>query len=108
MDAGGSLASFPVTTGRSLRDELATSGAGNLLDVRDANEQRADGRVPGAIEIPLGELAARLAEVPSDGPISVLCKSGSRASIAASVLDAAGYDVRLVGVGGAPELTSTR
>jgi rhodanese-related sulfurtransferase len=35
----------------------------------------------------------------------VLCKSGARASIAASVLDAAGYDVRLVGAGGAPELT---
>jgi hydroxyacylglutathione hydrolase len=107
-DAGGTLTTYPVTTGRSLRDELATGGAGDLLDVRDANEQLADGRVPGAVEIPLGELASRLAEVPSGGPLSVLCKSGARASIAASVLDAAGYDVRLVAVGGAPELTSTR
>ncbi len=107
-DAGGPLAAYPLTTGRSLRDELVTGDAHALLDVRDANEQRDDGRVPGAVEIPLGELTSRLAEVPGSGPIDVLCKSGARASIAASVLDAAGYDVRLVAVGGAPELTSAR
>ena len=33
-----------------------------------------------------------------------MCKSGSRASIAASMLDAAGFDVRLVAVGGAPDV----
>lgn len=108
VEAGGRQSTYPVTTGRSLRDDLATGGAGVLLDVRDAIEQRNDGHVPGAVEIPLGELASRLVEVPSAGPVDVLCKSGARASIAASVLDAAGYDVRLVAVGGAPELTSTR
>jgi rhodanese-related sulfurtransferase len=33
-----------------------------------------------------------------------MCKSGSRASIAASMLDAAGFDVRLVATGGAPDM----
>lgn len=37
-------------------------------------------------------------------PVTVFCKSGARASIAASLLDGQGYDVRLVGVGGALEL----
>ena len=112
---GGPLGSYPLATGRSLRAELAGHAAANtaaspaphLLDVRDPNEQRDDGHVTGALEIPLGELAARLDEIPTDGPVTVLCKSGARASIAASVLDAAGYDVRLVGVGGAPELKGT-
>jgi rhodanese-related sulfurtransferase len=34
----------------------------------------------------------------------VLCRSGSRASIAASMLDGAGFDVRLVAAGGAQDL----
>ena len=86
------------------RPTRAHGRAGHLLDVRDPIEQRDDGRVDGALEIPLGELSARLAEVPGDAPVTVLCKSGARASIAASLLDAAGRDVRLVVAGGAPDL----
>jgi hydroxyacylglutathione hydrolase len=107
-DDGGTVAHYPLATGRALRDELATGAVAQLLDVRDPNELRDDGHVPGAVEIPIGELASRLDEIPGDGPITVLCKSGARASIAASVLDAAGYEVRLVGLGGAPELTTSR
>jgi glyoxylase-like metal-dependent hydrolase (beta-lactamase superfamily II)/rhodanese-related sulfurtransferase len=103
-DDGGPLDQYAVTTARALRAELADGPVGQLLDVRDPHEWRDDGRVPGALEIPLGELPARLAEVPGDGPITVMCKSGARASIAASLLDAAGRDVRLVGIGGAPDL----
>ena len=103
-EAGGELDRYPVTTARALRAELAVGPAPRLLDVRDPNEWRDDGHIPGALEIPLGELPSRLAEVPADAPVTVLCKSGARASIAASVLDAAGRDVRLVGVGGALDL----
>ncbi len=109
-DTGGALDRYDVTTARALRAELASGPAGqlgapgHLLDVRDPIEQRDDGRVDGALEIPLGELSARLAEVPGDAPVTVLCKSGARASIAASLLDAAGRDVRLVVAGGAPDL----
>jgi rhodanese-related sulfurtransferase len=104
---GGTLDSYPVATGRTIRDEVGSDGAPRLLDVRDPGERRA-APVPGALEIAHWELRDHLADVPRDrGPITVLCKSGARASIAASILDAAGYDVRLVSVGGAPELTST-
>lgn len=75
-----------------------------LLDVRDALELRDDGHIPGAIEIALDDLSGRLAEVSREVPVTVFCKSGARASIAASLLDGQGYDVRLVGVGGALEL----
>ena len=61
--------------------------------------------VASAAEIPLGDLPGRIAELPRGGPVTVLCKSGARASLAASLLDGAGCEVRLVGRGCAPELT---
>ena len=59
--------------------------------------------MPGAIQIPLGELPDRLASVPRDAPVTVMCRSGARAAIAASLLDAAGVDVALIARGGAPD-----
>ena len=38
--------------------------------------------------------------------MTVLCKSGARASVAASILDAHDIDVRLVASGGAPDLAT--
>ena len=48
------------------------------------------GHLPGAIHIPLGELASRLGEIPRDKPIVMQCQGGTRSAIAASVLDANG------------------
>ncbi|MEU7695356.1 MBL fold metallo-hydrolase [Microbispora hainanensis] len=62
-----------------------------VLDVRREIEWRGS-HLPGAIHIPLHELPARLGEVP-DGEVWTHCASGYRASIAASILAAAGRDV---------------
>jgi hydroxyacylglutathione hydrolase len=105
--AGLPLSSYPAMTAAELASDLGDDPATTLLDVRDPNEWRDDGRVADATMIPVGELPARLAEVPRGGSVTVFCKSGSRAAIAASVLDAAGYDVRLVARGGAAELGAT-
>lgn len=57
-----------------------------LLDVREPNEYAA-GHAPGAVSIPLGELRARLAEVPAaDGALPVICRSGARSQTAALFL----------------------
>ena len=72
-----------------------------IRDSRDPHEWREDGVVPGAIQIPLGDLPDHLASIPRDAPVTVFCRSGRRAAIAASMLDAAGLDVRLVDEGGA-------
>jgi len=99
--AGHALSSYPITT-------MAAVNAGQepvLLDVRQPNEWRDDGAIPGAQRIFVADLPKRLAEIPADQPITVLCKSGARASIAASILDAAGRDVRLVARGGATHWT---
>jgi len=64
-----------------------------ILDVRSAGEF-AQGHVPGAINIPHDQLAARVGELDaaSDGPIVVYCKSGRRAGMAISVLQDEGFD----------------
>lgn len=61
----------PVT-----RDELrhlAKTGAVTIVDVRPRDEYAA-GHIPGAVGIPLGELADRLAELPGDGQIVAYCR----------------------------------
>jgi hydroxyacylglutathione hydrolase len=105
--AGRAVSSYEVISIAALNSEVAAaaeSGAlsPSVLDVRQPVEWRDDGAIPGAQRIFVADLLARLAEVPSDGRVTVVCKSGSRAAIAASLLDAAGRDVRLVGLGGAP------
>ena len=59
-----------------------------VLDVRQADEHDA-ARIDGAVNIPLHELLHRLADVPA-GEVWVHCTGGYRASVAASVLAAAG------------------
>ena len=48
-----------------------------LLDVREADEWDA-GHAPEATWIPIGELQARVAELPRDGRIVAICRSGRR------------------------------
>jgi hydroxyacylglutathione hydrolase len=104
VETGGELGSYAVTSGTATRDEVAGGARPLLLDVRYPNELRDDGRVPDAIELSIGDLQSRLDTLPRDAPITVMCKSGSRASIGASMLDAAGFDVRVMARGGAQDL----
>lgn len=103
-EAGGDIARYAVTTASAARDDITRGARPRLLDVRYPNEWRDDGSVADAIELSIGDLQERLDTLPRDEPITVMCKSGSRASIAASMLDAAGFEVRLVATGGAPDL----
>lgn len=64
-----------------------------LLDVRERSEFAA-GHVPGAVNIPLGELRARLAELPSERELWVYCGVGQRAYNATRALLQRGHRVR--------------
>ncbi|MBC7172924.1 MAG: rhodanese-like domain-containing protein [Polyangiaceae bacterium] len=64
-----------------------------LLDVR-TREEFAAGHLPGAINVPVQELSARIGEVgPKDRPIVVYCRSGARSGSAARMLGGAGFSV---------------
>ncbi len=59
------------------------------LDVREPDEYAA-GHVEGAVHLPLGKLAARAHELPSDRPILAYCGHGERSTTALSILERAG------------------
>ncbi|MBK9178692.1 MAG: FAD-dependent oxidoreductase [Acidimicrobiales bacterium] len=81
-----------------LRGDLPVShwGADDefVLDVREAAELAVE-QVPGAVHIPLVQLRSRLAELPTDREIHVLCRSGQRAYYATRILRQHGFDAKV-------------
>jgi hydroxyacylglutathione hydrolase len=61
-----------------------------VLDVRE-KEEYAEGHIPGAVNIYVGELEKRLAEVPSDRPVVSVCSMGNRSGLGASILARDGF-----------------
>ena len=77
---------------RDISPRAAEGLGAPIVDVREPYELVEDGRVAGAVNIPLGELSARAEEVPRDQPVLILCRSGARSGMAADALRASGYD----------------
>jgi len=73
--------------------ELLESGEQlNLVDVREADEV-AEGIIPGAVHIPLGDVEARMDELDKSKQYIMICRSGGRSGRAANFLEGAGYNV---------------
>jgi rhodanese-related sulfurtransferase len=69
-----------------------------LLDVRNPQELAVES-VPGAVNIPLPQLRARLGELPRDREILVICRSGQRAYYATRILLQNGFNARNISGG---------
>ena len=69
-----------------------------LLDVREPVELAVE-HVPDAVNIPLGQLRARLNELPRDQEIHVFCRSGQRAYYATRILLQHGFKARNISGG---------
>ncbi len=80
---------FPLTP-TSLKEKLDRKELA-LLDVREHNEWD-KGHITDAKHIYVGHLAAEAIDLPSDKPLAVICGSGRRASLAASLLRRIGYE----------------
>ena len=91
------LESFQVTAASALDDEDL-----QVVDVREPDEQ--DDTAPRALCIPYRDLAhADLSTLDPERPAATVCNSGTRASVAASLLARRGFrDVRPVLEGGMP------
>lgn len=78
-------------TGPAAR-ELVASGKAVLVDVRTPVEYGMD-HLEGAVNVPLGELEARLPTFPAakDQDVILYCRSGHRSADAAKVLAGAGF-----------------
>jgi len=86
-----------------LRGDMPVSHWGSdegalMLDVREKVELAVE-HVPGAVNIPLGELRSRLDELPRDREIHVICRSGQRAYYATRLLAQNGFDARVLSGG---------
>ena len=81
-------------------ERLVDEGTVQVLDVREKSE-RDEGYIPGSLHIPFRLLRAAGPDgIDPSKPVVTICESGMRASIAASVLTAAGIEARPVLDGG--------
>lgn len=62
-----------------------------LLDVREPDEWSA-GHAPDAVHLPMMEVPVRLEEIPRDGDVVVVCRSGGRSGQVVAYLQQQGYD----------------
>jgi len=91
------LLTKPASDAASLPSEGSVAEAAQMrqagafiLDVREP-EEWAQAHIPGAVLIPLGELPARLDEVPQDVEVVVVCRSGNRSAQGRDALLNAGF-----------------
>lgn len=83
--AGRTYSRIPAVHAAELVRRIKAGEAFTLLDVRK-DEEVAEGRLKGAVHIPLHQLPDRLEDIPGERPITTFCGSGQRAIIAASIL----------------------
>ena len=87
-EEGSAGAGFDITA-PELSNRLKTNHL-KLLDVREPHELEISA-LPNAVNIPLGQLAARLFELDSAEEMVIFCKSGSRSARGLELLASAGF-----------------
>jgi rhodanese-related sulfurtransferase len=93
---------FNTVKAADLNAELGNAPAPFVLDVRTETEKTDDGYIEGSVFLPINDLPANLAQLPTDKATSivVLCKSGHRGGMAMMYLNFLGYtNVRNLGGG---------
>ena len=75
----------PTVSAREVPDDAA------VLDVREHDEWVA-GHVDGATHIAMGDVPARLDDLPEGDPLYVVCRSGGRSARVAAWLNLNGFD----------------
>lgn len=101
------VASYPTIELDDLLDELARGEAGDVVDVRQRAEWDA-GHLEGSRHVFVGDLPDRLDAFDAGTRSTVVCASGYRSAMAASLLDRAGVPVRLVARAGVPKALKRR
>ena len=73
----------------TLAEQIAAGAT--VVDVRERAEFT-QARVPGAVNIPMGQLPARAAELDRTDPVYLICATGNRSGAMAEFLTRSGYD----------------
>jgi hydroxyacylglutathione hydrolase len=82
--SGRPLQTLPTIGGPELAG-LIEQRAVTVVDVRGKHEYES-GHLPGAVNVPLGQLEGRHREIPAGQPVVVHCQTGVRSAIAGSLL----------------------
>jgi hydroxyacylglutathione hydrolase len=82
-----------------LNERIASGTAGQLIDIRRPGEWNA-GHISEARHLPLHELSSRAGELDRATPVTIICASGFRSSIATSLLERLGFGRAVNVVGG--------
>jgi len=82
--------SYGTITPEEVKSRLMSGESLNVIDVREA-EEVAEGMIPGAKHIPLGELPYRHHEIPQTEEIIMVCRSGHRSGKACEYLQMLGF-----------------
>jgi glyoxylase-like metal-dependent hydrolase (beta-lactamase superfamily II)/rhodanese-related sulfurtransferase len=101
--SGRPVAAFPTIDAAALAGEISDGTAGELLDVRQRAEWD-DGHLEGSRHVFVGDLPSELGAFSREEVTTVICASGFRSAMAASLLDRAGVPVRLVARSGVPRV----
>jgi hydroxyacylglutathione hydrolase len=103
--AGGSTSSYQTASWEELRSYAAgkAGDAAHILDVRQPHEW-AGGAVSGSRRVFVADIPDVVDDLDRERPWLVACRTGVRAALGASILDAAGVPVRPVVDGGVPAL----
>lgn len=79
-----------VTDLGDLQEKIKGNEEITILDVREPAEY-AFGHIPGAVNIPLGELENRFEELDKNKEVHIICRTGNRSDLAARKLAEKGY-----------------
>ena len=85
QEDGAPVDSLLTLSVHALKTKLAENEV-HLVDVREPHEWKADGFIEGAQRIFFGHLQKEAENIPRDKPIAVICSTGKRSSIGASIL----------------------
>ncbi|MEQ6375557.1 rhodanese-like domain-containing protein [Bacillaceae bacterium S4-13-58] len=80
-------------TPREVEELLITNKEVNIIDVREVDEVAA-GKIPGAINIPLGLLQFKFHELDKNKEYIMVCRSGARSGNATMFLEYQGFKVK--------------
>lgn len=84
------LSSLPASVDVQTVNAIKNDPGVFLLDVREPEEYAA-GHIPGITLIPMGDIPARLDEIPTDKQVIVTCRSGNRSGQIADYLRDQGF-----------------
>lgn len=79
-------------TSVELEKMIKNNEAISIIDVREVAEV-AEGKIPGAVNIPLGLLEFRMHELDKSVEYTMVCRSGGRSGSATQLLESHGYKV---------------